>query len=177
MNEQPAPKPSPVAHDLTPPETVLKQSLHRYQEEAKASGLRPGGQRRRLFGPIKPVTYQSGRDPVLIGEVLTTFLQQQGWAEEIKSGAVVGRWAELVGPNVAAHTAVLDFTDKVLTVQTDSTNWATELRMLTDHILGKIEKEVGPDVVTRIVIRGPDQRSFKRGLYSVPGRGPRDTYG
>lgn len=177
MNEEPTPKHTLVAGDLTPPETVLKQSLRRYQEEAKASGLRPGGQRRRFLSPVKSVAYQTGRDPVLIGDVMNTFLQQQGWTEELKSGAVVGRWADLVGPNVAAHTTVLDFTDQVLTVQTDSTNWATELRMLIDHILRKIEKEVGPDVVTKIVIRGPDSRSFKRGLFSVPGRGPRDTYG
>jgi predicted nucleic acid-binding Zn ribbon protein len=43
------------------------------------------------------------------------------------------------------------------------------LRRLTD--------DVGEDVVREVHVVGPVGRGFKRGPRSVPGRGPRDTWG
>ena len=37
--------------------------------------------------------------------------------------------------------------------------------------------QVGPGVVTRVVVRGPAQPDWRRGPRRVQGRGPRDTYG
>ena len=45
-------------------------------------------------------------------------------------------------------------------------------------LLARIVAELGPDVVTRIVVTGPVAPSWKHGPRSVRGaRGPRDTYG
>jgi predicted nucleic acid-binding Zn ribbon protein len=45
-------------------------------------------------------------------------------------------------------------------------------------MLARIVAELGPDVVTRLVVTGPVAPSWKHGRFSVPGaRGPRDTYG
>jgi predicted nucleic acid-binding Zn ribbon protein len=49
---------------------------------------------------------------------------------------------------------------------------------LQGTVLARIVAELGPDVVTRIVVTGPVTPSWKHGPRSVPGaRGPRDTYG
>jgi predicted nucleic acid-binding Zn ribbon protein len=50
--------------------------------------------------------------------------------------------------------------------------------MLSATLLARIVTEVGPTVVTRLVITGPSGPSWKHGKFAVRGaRGPRDTYG
>jgi predicted nucleic acid-binding Zn ribbon protein len=44
-------------------------------------------------------------------------------------------------------------------------------------ILGKITGQLGAGVVTKLRIHGPAAPNWKKGPRSVPGRGPRDTYG
>ncbi len=91
---------------------------------------------------------------------------------------VIARWEELVGPEVAEHADPESFVDGVLVVRTDSTAWATQLRLLTPQVLGRLNDELGPATVTALEVRGPDAPSWSRGRRSVRGgRGPRDTYG
>ena len=67
--------------------------------------------------------------------------------------------------------------DGVLTVSAESTAWATQLRMVQAQLLAKIAAAVGDGVVTSLKIQGPVAPSWRKGNRSVPGRGPRDTYG
>ena len=64
-----------------------------------------------------------------------------------------------------------------LTVRASSTTWATQLRLMRDMLLDRLERELGRRVIDDIEIIGPKQKSWKKGRRSVPGRGPRDTYG
>jgi len=43
--------------------------------------------------------------------------------------------------------------------------------------LRRLEDDVGEGVVRDVLVLGPAGPGFKRGPRSVPGRGPRDTYG
>jgi predicted nucleic acid-binding Zn ribbon protein len=90
---------------------------------------------------------------------------------------VFGRWAELVGHEVAEHATPTALRDGELTVQADSTAWATQLRLLQRQLLTKIAAGLGNGVVTRMRIHGPSAPSWRRGPRHVSGRGPRDTYG
>ena len=45
------------------------------------------------------------RDPQLVGPTLDKLVSDRGWEVDLKVQAVFGRWAELVGAEVAAHTA------------------------------------------------------------------------
>jgi len=65
----------------------------------------------------------------------------------------------------------------VLTVQAESTAWATQLRLLQRQLLAKIAAGVGDGVVKRLKVRGPLAPSWRYGPRHVSGRGPRDTYG
>ena len=40
-----------------------------------------------------------------------------------------------------------------------------------------LNEEVGDGTVTRVDVRGPGGPSWRKGSLTVPGRGPRDTYG
>ena len=70
------------------------------------------------------------------------------------------------------------FEQGVLVVRADSTAWATQVRLLTATLLRKMADEVGEGTMTKVVVRGPSQPSWRRGPRVAPGgQGPRDTYG
>jgi predicted nucleic acid-binding Zn ribbon protein len=117
------------------------------------------------------------RDPQMLGRVASRLSAQRGWAPNLAHGSVFGRWAELVGPEVAEHATPTALRDGELTVQADSTAWATQLRLLQRQLIVRIASGLGDGVVTRMRIHGPSAPSWRRGPRHVRGRGPRDTYG
>jgi predicted nucleic acid-binding Zn ribbon protein len=104
-------------------------------------------------------------------------VSDRGWERPAADARVLGDWAGLVGPELAAHARPLGLRDGELSLQAESTAWATQLRLLTGKILALLARELGPTVVTKIRVQGPSGPSWKRGKLSVQGRGPRDTYG
>lgn len=101
----------------------------------------------------------------------------RGWKEPIAVGSVLGKWPEIVGPEIAAHCVPENFEGTVVRVRTDSTAWSTQLRLLVPQILAKIDAELGRGIVTEIRVVGPQAPSWRKGYWHVKGRGPRDTYG
>lgn len=66
-------------------------------------------------------------------------------------------WKELVGEEVAKHTAPTFLKNGKLFVNVDSSTWAYELsNHLKDLILRKINKDMGEEVVTDIHFRVGD---------------------
>ena len=117
-------------------------------------------------------------DPTPIGSVAADLVADRGWARPLSEARLFSAWAEIVGPDVAAHCAPSGLRQGELRISAVSTAWATQLRLLQGTLLARIVAELGPDVVTRIVVTGPVAPSWKHGPRSVPGaRGPRDTYG
>ena len=117
------------------------------------------------------------RDPRPLAGLFSKLASKRGWETSLDVAQVTSRWPDLVGHDVAAHCTVERFDPPTLVVRTSSTTWATQLRILKDGLLDKIEREMGRRVVEDIEIHGPVQRSFTRGRKSVKGRGPRDTWG
>ena len=117
-------------------------------------------------------------DPSPVGDVLSGYLTDRGWERPIAQARVFTDWAEIVGAEVAAHCSPVGLNDGELRVAAESTAWATQLRLLSATVLARVVAELGPTVVTKILITGPSGPSWKHGRYSVRGaRGPRDTYG
>lgn len=112
-----------------------------------------------------------------MADSLSRVIASQGWSAPISANAVIGRWPQVVGDQVAQHTTPETFTDGKLVVRTSSTAWATQLRMLLPQLERKIAAEIGEGVVTEIVVLGPGAPSWVKGPRVVRGRGPRDTYG
>lgn len=165
--------------DLTPPRQVARAALERARAGAKARGVYPG-QPARSRSPLDPPRGspgRDGRDPQLVATTLAFLLRDFGWTQDVAVGAVVGRWREVVGDQVADHCSPETFDNGVLTVRTDSTAWATQVGLLVPTLLRRLADDVGEDVVREIHVLGPAGPGFKRGPRSVPGRGPRDTWG
>ncbi|WP_245931278.1 DciA family protein [Actinokineospora auranticolor] len=128
--------------------------------------------RRRWSGPGA-----DERDPQPFGRLASRIAVDRGWQRNLSGGQVFSRWATLVGADVAEHAKPVAIKDGELTVQADSTAWATQLRLLQRQLLVKIAAGVGRDVVRRLKVLGPAAPSWRYGPRHVPGRGPRDTYG
>ncbi len=160
---------------------VGRAALHRAKAAARARGLRPGSPGRPTR-QADPAEQRSGpgrdaRDPVPIGETAARLADERGWRAELSVGGVIGRWREVVGDQVAEHCTPETFDEGVLAVRTDSTAWATNLTLLVPELMTRLAAELGVDVVTEVRVLGPAAPRWNRGRRSVPGRGPRDTYG
>lgn len=112
-----------------------------------------------------------------LGTVLGAVIRTQGWDHSTRLGSVMAKWADIVGEQVAAHCVVESFDEDKLIIRCDSTAWMKQLQLLLPHIERRIDEEVGAGVVKQTIVRGPQAPSWKKGQWSVPGRGPRDTYG
>lgn len=128
--------------------------------------------RRRWSGPGP-----DDRDPQPVGRVLERLTRERKWRAHLANGSVFGEWAQLVGAEVAEHAQPVALKNGELTVQADSTAWATQLRLLQGQLINKIAAGIGPGVVKRIKINGPTRPSWRHGPRHIAGRGPRDTYG
>jgi len=117
------------------------------------------------------------RDPQLFGDMLQRLMRARGWEKPKAEAMVFGAWEKVVGADIAKHSRPIKLDDGVLTVEAESTAWATQLRMLAAKLLRSIAVEVGHNVVTKLNIHGPAAPSWSKGPRRVQGRGPRDTYG
>ncbi|MCA1781757.1 MAG: DUF721 domain-containing protein [Dermatophilaceae bacterium] len=156
-------------------------ALARARAKAAEVGLRPGSKpqrRRRVGSGADAGGRRDGRDFALIGDQVDSIVAERGWNVDVAAGSVMGRWPQIVGPELAAHAHPVTFEDGLLTIRCESTAWATQLRMMQSQILGRITDDIGPGIVAELRIVGPTAPSWSRGPRRVSdGRGPRDTYG
>ncbi|MFC4457982.1 DciA family protein [Pseudonocardia nematodicida] len=142
------------------------------QDRPKLRVVSGKGRRRRWSG-----AGPDDRDPQPFGRVVSRVSMDRGWSSRLTDATVLGRWPQLVGPDVADHCTPVSLRDGELTLQAESTAWATQLRTLQRQLLTRLAAAVGPDVVRRIRVVGPSGPSWRHGPRHVRGRGPRDTYG
>lgn len=159
---------------------VLDAALAKRRDAAARNPRRRGagsgdGKGRRLRGYSGPGP--DPRDPQLFGDMLQRLMKARGWERPKAEATVFGAWEKVVGPDIAQHSRPIKLDAGVLTVEAESTAWATQLRMLAATLLRNIAKEVGHNVVTKLNIHGPAAPSWNKGPRRVQGRGPRDTYG
>jgi predicted nucleic acid-binding Zn ribbon protein len=152
---------------------------------------RRAGRKSRRVDPEASGAHPDDRDPQLLDTTIGRLIADQGWGTDVRVHGVFTRWEHLVGPEVAQHCAPESFSQEGtgaggadspaggrLVVRTDSTAWATQMRLLAPTVLRRLNEELGHGTVTAIDVRGPTGPTWKRGLRSVRGgRGPRDTYG
>lgn len=76
------------------------------------------------------------RPPTSIADALASLLKQKGLTRRVQQAGIVGEWAQLVGPQIAAVTEPEAVTpDGVLRVRVATAPWATELSLMTPKIL------------------------------------------
>lgn len=117
------------------------------------------------------------RDPQPLGEMMGSWLAKSASGSEVVKARLFAGWAEIVGPDIAAHAQPSELMDGELTVVAESTAWATQLRLLAPGLVKSINTALGHGTVTRVRTKGPTAPSWRFGNRHVSGRGPRDTYG
>lgn len=145
---------------------------------ASANGtFRPGSWARR-GDPQFSGAFPDGRDPQGLSGELGKLIKDRGWALDLQVRGVFGRWTEIVGDEIGAHSTPESLVDGVLIVRTESTAWATQLKLLATTIVRRLNEELGTGTVTVVEVLGPLAPTWKHGKRGVrDGRGPRDTYG
>jgi predicted nucleic acid-binding Zn ribbon protein len=117
-------------------------------------------------------------DPQNIGLILNELVSARDWRQGIAEGNLFSDWREIVGADIAEHSTPITLFEGKLTIQTSSTAWSTQLRLMQGDLLRTIRQSAPGALVEELAIIGPHAPSWKRGLRTIRGaRGPRDTFG
>lgn len=126
---------------------------------------------------IVEVRNNTATDPQLLGDVLTNLIDERDWKTGVAEGTLFTQWASIVGDDIAQHATPVSINENVLTIQTTSTAWATQLSLVNNEILKTIQNNPFGATIESVSIIGPNTPSWKRGIRSTrDARGPRDTY-
>ncbi len=155
----------------------IARSLAGSKRPARRTSGRPGRRPRRT-DPKASGAFPDDRDPQLLDSTIGRLIAEQGWGTDVRVHGVFSRWDSLVGREVALHCRPESYADGKLVVRTDSTAWATQMRLLAPTVVRRLNEELGHGTVTVIDVLGPHGPTWRKGPRSVrDGRGPRDTYG
>jgi predicted nucleic acid-binding Zn ribbon protein len=170
---EPGAEPAPAAAEPAAPRASSADQSSPADQAGPAGPLIPAPR------PGRPPVRRVRRDdPQALGTAIESLLDNEGWGLAAATGSVFGRWAQIVGPELADHTQPESLRDGELTVQADSTAWATQLRLLAAQLVRRLNAELGQGTVQHVKVRGPVTAVRKPGEWRVRGgRGPRDTYG
>lgn len=150
----------------------------RFKQAFGNGGARSADARKRAIrDPSSSTPFGGGRDPRGIGEVMDALTAKLGWDSPLAKSELLASWESIVGAETAEHSHPVGIEDGVLAVRCDSTAWATQLRLMRVQILNLIVSRYPGAGINSLRFEGPGAPSWKRGPRSVPGRGPRDTYG
>jgi len=117
-------------------------------------------------------------DPQQLSNILNELVAHRDWRKGIAEGTLFTDWAQVVGAEIASHATPVSLVDGLLTIQTTSTAWATQMRMISTQLLTTISQSAPGALVEELVIIGPHAPSWKKGIRNIKNaRGPRDTYG
>jgi hypothetical protein len=120
--------------------------------------------RREGYAQMDEARQDESGGPRRIRDALATLSRRLGLPDPVKTGAIWGRWEELVGTDIAAHARPSSVRAGVLRVRADSPAWAQELQYLQEEIRARVNAGLGHQVVgeVRVYTGRPD-----------PGRGGR----
>jgi len=91
--------------------------------------------------------------PTPLGDTLREVLDRAGLGGVATSSALSGRWAELVGPGIAAHSSPGAIKGGRLAVTVDSSAWMNQLSLLSTDLIEKINAGLGQGTVTELRFR------------------------
>lgn len=168
-----------VDHDETGLDLArsIARSLAGSKRPARRTPPRPGSRPRRTDAAASGA-FPDDRDPQLLDSTIGRLIAEQGWGTDVRVHGVFSRWEALVGREVGLHCRPESYADGKLVVRTDSTAWATQMRLLAATVVKRLNEELGDGTVTVIDVLGPHGPTWRKGPRSVrDGRGPRDTYG
>jgi predicted nucleic acid-binding Zn ribbon protein len=91
------------------------------------------------------VTRRRKSEPTPIGATIPRVFEDLGLGAASSAMALQQRWADIVGPEVAAHAVPAVLRGHTLDVTVDTSAWCQELQLRTDELLARLGAELGPD--------------------------------
>jgi predicted nucleic acid-binding Zn ribbon protein len=107
-------------------------------------------------------TNDGGQEPSPVTAGLDRLVKGLGGPSADTVRGVFGRWPELVGEQIAAHTRPLSMRDGALHVAVDDPAWAPQLRFLEADIVRRVGEVLGSSDITRIEVRVRPTKSPSR---------------
>ena len=98
------------------------------------------------------------RDPQLIGDALTEFVDNVGWQQPKALAQLHTKFADVVGAETAAHLVIEKFEHNELILRADSTSWATQLKYLTPVLMEKLQQAAPELGITSVKVLPPTIR-------------------
>jgi len=123
------------------------------------------------------VAFGKGRDPGSMSDAFSDLSTSMGWSAHLARAELLEQWPNIVGPDVAQHATPVASDHGVVEIECDSSAWATQLRLMRGTLLQSLKEKFPEADIVELSIKAPGAPSWKHGRRSVPGRGPRDTYG
>jgi len=136
-----------------------------------------GARRKKARRVIESDAFTPGRDPLHMGEAFRELTGSLGWDPALAEARLYVEWPALVGEGIADHAVPTAVSGGKLTIQASSSAWATQLRLMRHELLVVLAEKLPEVPIDSIHVLAPGAPSWKNGPRSVPGRGPRDTYG
>lgn len=98
-------------------------------------------------------------DPDGIRDVLLELAAKIGLEHPGETARLFSAWEEIVGPTVARRCEAVSLKGGILTVSANTTAWAAELKYLAPEMIGRVNADLGREVVTevRVFVRSPKQ--------------------
>ncbi|MET9530073.1 MULTISPECIES: DciA family protein [unclassified Streptomyces] len=159
---------------------LARVALRAAKEQAKARGAAAQQKKQAKRGGLRSGARADGRDPLPLGAAINRLITERGWETPAAVGGVMGRWPQIVGEDLANHCVPQRYDEdaRVLTVQCDSTAWATQLRLLAPQLVARLNADLGHGTVKLLKVLGPGGPPRRFGPLRAPGsKGPGDTYG
>lgn len=151
--------------------------LHFREVFGSIDGRSATARKRKTVKEGTSVPFAAGRDPHGLGDVIDGLASRMGWTSPLARSELLESWPTIVGDETAEHAVPVGIEEGVLTVRCDSTAWATQLRLMRGQVTTTIATRFPDAGIESVRFEGPNAPSWKRGPRSIPGRGPRDTYG
>jgi predicted nucleic acid-binding Zn ribbon protein len=79
-----------------------------------------------------------------VGEALDRIVARIGGPSVASASAVFAGWEKLVGEDIAAHARPISLRGGVLTLEVENPAWATQLRYMSEDLLGRITGSARP---------------------------------
>jgi len=85
-----------------------------------------------------------------VGGLIAGVLDELGLSASLREWHAVSVWDTVVGEQVSKHTQAYAVEKGVLAVRVDSHVWLQELQFLKPDIIGRLNRELGGEVITEL---------------------------
>ncbi len=93
------------------------------------------------------------REATPIGDAMSSLLRSRGLGSTIDLANVQSVWEEVAGPDVARRVRPVGLRDRELVCEVSDPAWATQIRLLGDHLLTRLSEVLGGTPADRLSVR------------------------